>query len=151
MIPIAAAGRQALFFFGTLMDLDVLTYVLERPVDLDDLRPATLVGFRRVAIESASYPALRPQPGEQVHGCLLRRASRRDIARINHFESGEYCAELHPVTTDDGAAHSAWLYIGLDHLSCTDETWCLEDWQRRHKPGFFPACDEWMADFTAID
>lgn len=151
MIPAAAAGRQALFFFGTLMDLDVLTYVLERPVDLDDLRPAVLTAFRRVAIAGASYPTLRPQSGARVQGCLLRRASRRDIARINHFESGEYRAELHTVATDDGAEHSAWLYLGLDHLACTDEAWSLEEWQQRHKPGFFSACDGWMDDFAAFD
>jgi gamma-glutamylcyclotransferase (GGCT)/AIG2-like uncharacterized protein YtfP len=151
MIPAAAAGRQALFFFGTLMDLDVLTYVLERPVDLDDLRPAILTGYHRVAIEAASYPTLRMQAGARVRGRLLRRASRRDVARVNHFESGEYRAELHSVATDDGAEHSAWLYLGLDHLACTDETWSLENWQRWHKPGFFSACDGWMADFAALD
>ena len=37
LIPLAAAGRQPLFFFGTLTDLDVLAYVLQRPIDLDDL------------------------------------------------------------------------------------------------------------------
>ena len=47
MIPRAAAGRQPLFFFGTLMDLDVLTYVLQRPVDLDDVLPARVDGFVR--------------------------------------------------------------------------------------------------------
>ena len=48
MIPLSAAGGQPLFLFGTLMDLDVLAYLLERPVDLDDLEAATITGFRRV-------------------------------------------------------------------------------------------------------
>ena len=59
-IPISAAGHQPLFFFGTLMDLDVLTYLLERPVDLDDLCPAAITGFRRVRVLGAGYPVLTP-------------------------------------------------------------------------------------------
>ena len=40
MIPISAAGRVPLFLFGTLMDLDLLTYLLQRPIDVEDLVPA---------------------------------------------------------------------------------------------------------------
>ena len=42
--------------------------------------------------------------GGRVEGCLLRRASVRDIARINHYESEEYRAELHHVTGAGTAA-----------------------------------------------
>lgn len=151
LIPAHAAGRQPLFFFGTLLDVDVLTYVLGRPIDLDDLRPASLAGFSRVCIADASYPTLLAHPDGRVPGKLLRRASRRDIARINHFESGEYRAELHHVMTEDGAMQPAWLYLGLSHLAPLAAPWTLEEWQLLHKPGFFAACDHWMADFPAID
>lgn len=147
LIPLSAAGRQPLFFFGTLMDVDVLAYVLARPVDLDALVPAWIEGFRRVGSGAGSYPVLVPEPGGRVEGRLLRRASRRDIARINHYESGEYRAELRPVRGPDGAERPAWLYLGLDHLGTTDEPWELATWQARHKDGFFAACDGWMADF----
>lgn len=150
-IPRSAAGRQPLFFFGTLMDLDVLAYVLARPVDVDDLVPAAIEGFRRVAIRSGSYPMLVPHSGTTVEGRLLRRASVRDIARINHYESEEYRAELHSVRASDGCLLPAWLYLGLDHLQATDEPWDLETWQARHKEGFFAACDGWMADFVEAD
>jgi gamma-glutamylcyclotransferase (GGCT)/AIG2-like uncharacterized protein YtfP len=151
LIPLSAAGRQPLFFFGTLTDLDVLAYVIERPIDLDDLRPATIAGFRRVRAAGASYPVLVPDPGGRVEGRLLRRATRRDIARINHFESEEYRAELHGVVDAAGEGHAAWLYLGLDHLAASDEPWSLDAWQRSHKPGFFAACDGWMADFVETD
>ena len=146
LIPLAAAGRQPLFFFGTLTDLDVLAYVLERPIDLDDLAPAALAGYRRVQALGVSYPVLVPDRAGVVEGRLLRRATRRDIARINHFESGEYRAELHAVSTDDGAAQPAWLYLGLGHLAAAGEPWLLGAWQAMRKPGFFAACDGWMAD-----
>lgn len=151
MIPLSAAGRQPLFFFGTLTDLDVLAYVLARPIDLDDLMPATITGFRRMKARDASYPVLVPAPGERVEGRLLRHATRRDIARINHYESEEYRAELHRVVAADGGTHAAWLYLGLDHLAAGEEAWELGAWQERHKEGYFAACDGWMAGFRELD
>jgi hypothetical protein len=151
MIPLAAAGRQPLFFFGTLMDLDVLAYVLARPVDVADLVPAVIAGFRRVGARAGSYPLLVPSPGGILQGSLLRRASRRDIARINHYESGEYRAELHAVADGQGQERAAWVYLGLHHLEATGEGWDLAAWQRRHKSAFFAACDGWMADFVDLD
>lgn len=147
-IPLSAAGRQPLFFFGTLMDLDVLAHVLARPIAVDDLMVATIEGYRRVGTTAGNYPVLLPEPGGVVEGRLLRRASRRDIARINHYESGEYRAELHEVHDATGARHAAWLYRALDHLGATEEVWELTAWQERHKAGFFAACDGWMADFV---
>jgi len=147
MIPLSAASGQPLFFFGTLMDLDVLAYLLERPVDLDDLEAATITGFRRVAATGACYPVLVPEPGGTVEGRLLRRATARDIARINHYESEEYLAELRSVTAGAGREVAAWLYLGLDGLVSGDQPWSLEDWQRTVKPRFFAPCDGWMADF----
>ena len=146
-IPMSAAGRQPLFFFGTLMDLDLLAYLLERPVDLDDLRPATITGFRRVRALGASYPVLVPHEDGVVEGRLLRRVTARDIARINHYESGEYLAELRHVVTAGGCKVAAWLYLGLDHLRASDEPWSLTEWQRRDKAGVYAACDGWMDDF----
>jgi hypothetical protein len=151
MIPLSAAGRQPLFFFGTLTDLDVLAYVLARPIDLDDLRPATLPGFRRERAEGASYPVLVPEPDGRVEGRLLRHATRRDIARINHYESEEYRAELHLVAEAEDAHYPAWLYLGLDHLAASGEAWELAAWQERHKMGFFAACDGWMEGFREPD
>lgn len=147
MIPLAAAGRQPLFFFGTLMDLDVLAYLLERPVDLDDLQPASLTGFRRVCAAGASYPVLVPDEGGVVEGRLFSRARVRDIARINHYESDEYLAELRLVNTGAGLDVAAWLYLGLDGLVASDAPWSLAEWQRTAKAGFLATCDAWMADF----
>ena len=148
MIPLTAAGRQPLFFFGTLMDLDVLAYLLERPVDLDDLQPAAISGFRRVCAAGASYPVLVPWPDGVVEGRLFSRARTRDIARINHYESEEYLAELRLVTNAAEEQVAAWLYLGLDGLAAGDTDWSLGEWQRTAKAGFLRACDDWMADFV---
>ena len=46
------------FFFGTLMDRDVLELVLDRPVTERDLSPARLNGFARRRIAKDSFPVL---------------------------------------------------------------------------------------------
>lgn len=147
MIPISVAGRVPLFLFGTLMDLDLLTYLLQRPVDVGDLMPATIHGFRRARASGASYPVLVAEPGGMVAGRLLRRMTNCDIARINHYESEEYRAECRVVVTGEGVETPAWVYLGLDHLAPAAEPWSLAEWRAVHKPGFFAACDAWMRDF----
>ena len=108
--------------------------------------PATLAGYRRVqAWVSATRCWCRIARGV-VEGRLLRRATRRDIARINHFESGEYRAELqlrgHGRGGDAAGMALSWAWtISL----ATAEPWLLAAWQAMHKPGFFAACDGWMA------
>ncbi len=150
MIPLSAAGREPLFFFGTLMDRDVLTYVLGRPVDVEDLAIATLDGFRRVQVLGRSYPMLVPGPAGCVQGRLFLRATARDIRRINHFESGEYHADRRFVRDAAGADHWAWLYVAQEGALVPSEApWTLEVWTERHKAGFFADCDGWMADSPA--
>lgn len=151
MIPLSAAGRQPLFFFGTLMDLDVLAYLLERPIDLDDLAPARLDNFVRRQARAASYPVLVPDPSGIVEGVLLRRATQRDIVRINHYESEEYRAELHAVRASDGTEQAAWLYRALDHLEADEAAWDLVRWQQDHKADFFAACRGWMHDCPPVE
>jgi hypothetical protein len=147
-IPLEAAGREPLFFFGTLMDIDVLAHVLARRLAREQVVPAWIEGFRRVGTAGRSYPILVPAEGGLLEGRLLPYVSRRDIARINHYESGEYRAELRPVSLADGTRIPAWLYLGLDHLDADGGLWELKAWQARHKLGFFAACDGWMADFA---
>lgn len=147
-VPLAAAGRQALFFFGTLMDAEVLAHVLARPLADEQVVPAWIGGFRRIGTAGGSYPILVPTENGMLEGRLFQHVSRRDIARINHYESGEYRAELRQVSFGDGSRVPAWLYRGLDHLHADGSPWELGAWRARHKLGFFAACDGWMADFA---
>jgi hypothetical protein len=146
LIPLAAAGRDPLFFFGTLMDDEVLSHVVGRPLAADELLPARLDGFRRVTVAGSSYPMLVADPAAGLDGRLLRRASRRDILRINWFESEEYRAERHRVRAG-GRDHLAWLFRALDGVMiATGRPWRLDDWRREHKAGFLERCAGWMAD-----
>jgi gamma-glutamylcyclotransferase (GGCT)/AIG2-like uncharacterized protein YtfP len=145
------AGCGSLFLYGTLTDPDVLQRVLARMVGEGELAPALIDGFRRVQAQSGSYPLLVQAPGAAVLGLLLLRPSRRDILRLNHFESEEYRAERHAVHLVDGSRREAWLYMGLPHLLASDETWDFATWQAQHKAAFLAQCDAWMADYPEPD
>jgi hypothetical protein len=148
LIPETAAGRDAVFFFGTLMHAEVLACVLDRPVAVDELAPAALNGFRRERALEASYPVLVDDPAAAIDGRLLQRPSRRDILRINHFEDEEYRA--HRLAVLVGAdRHPAWVFLALDDVPMmrpSGEPWHLEHWAAVHLDDYRVAIESWMAD-----
>ncbi len=151
LIPEAAAGRDDVFFFGTLMHDVVLEAVLDRRVERHETRPATLSGFRRERAVQARYPVLVEDPAASVAGRLLRRPSRRCIDRINHFEDDEYRARRLAVRSH-GTVHAAWVFLPLDHVAMmrpSGEPWELEGWAKAHLDGYRQAIRQWMADAPA--
>lgn len=149
LIPIDAAGRDSVFFFGTLMHHEVLEMVLDRRVaEHETTEPAILDGWRREQAAAASYPVLVPDAGSRVAGRLLHRPSQRCILRINHFEDEEYRAARVTVT----AGHTrvaAWVFLPLDHVAMmrpSGRPWQLEHWASDHLPTYRDAIAGWMAD-----
>ncbi len=148
LIPDTAAGRDDVFFFGTLMHHEVLETVLDRRVVAHELQGATLSGFRRERAAAASYPVLVADPTARVAGRLLQRPSRRCIRRINHFEDDEYRAGRLTVWSE-GTARDAWVFLPLDHVAMmrpSGEPWELESWADRHLAAYRRAIAHWMAD-----
>lgn len=137
------------FFFGTLMDHEVLEYVLDRAVADSELAPAWLEGFRRVCAANRSYPVLVPDPKSMVEGRLLHRVVPRDDVRIRHFEDEEYHDRWLCVRTGDGTEVEARVFFALDHLGRTDRPWDPTAWAREHKPHYLDLCREWMRDCPA--
>jgi gamma-glutamylcyclotransferase (GGCT)/AIG2-like uncharacterized protein YtfP len=152
LIPTHAAGRDAIFFFGTLMHHEVLETVLDRPVtDHETSEPAILEGWRRERAAAASYPVLVPDAAARVEGRLLHRPSERCILRINHFEDEEYRASRVTVTVDRTPLR-AWVFLPLDDVAMmrpSGEPWHLDHWVREHLDSYRPAIAHWMADAPA--
>jgi Gamma-glutamyl cyclotransferase, AIG2-like len=134
------------FFFGTLMDRDVIATVLDRPVDSDELSRAWLHGYRRVRAATAAYPVLVPAPGLVVRGVLFDPRSARDDVRIRHFEDGEYIDRWLMAHLPGGRRQPARVFFPLEVLGATDIAWSLHEWAREHKAAFLVRCGEWMRD-----
>jgi gamma-glutamylcyclotransferase (GGCT)/AIG2-like uncharacterized protein YtfP len=74
-----------LFLYGTLRDPDLLASFAGRPVPIT---PATLRGWRRVAVLSSRYPTLRRARGV-VEG-VLATVDRRTLLRLAVYEGPSY-------------------------------------------------------------
>jgi gamma-glutamylcyclotransferase (GGCT)/AIG2-like uncharacterized protein YtfP len=94
-----------LFLYGTLLDPDLLAAFTGRAVLLT---PATLRGWRRVALPDTRYPTLRRAPGA-VEG-VLATVDRPTLARRAAYEGPSYRLTSVVVHTAHGGK-PAWAWI----------------------------------------
>ena len=80
----------AFFFYGTLMDHDLLSAVLRRRVWPRALAPAVLRGYRRSSAQGASYPVVLRRRGASVAGVILCGVSTAETARLFAYEGDGY-------------------------------------------------------------
>jgi len=134
-----------MFFFGTLMDADVLAAVLDRPVGPDSMQPARLNGWRRVALPGRTYPMLIPHPTGTVNGLLAIGLDQRDRDRLDHYEGPEYRVGLLTVRLGDGSGVEAETYLCSPDIPPGDVEWLLDTWRRRYKRTALPRIRALMA------
>jgi hypothetical protein len=138
------------FFFGTLMDRDVLELVLARTVPADAFLAARLEGFRRVRIHHDSFPILVADAAAAVDGLVFDSASAEEDRRIRFFEDYDYAlAPCRPLLAD-GSSVSAMLCGAQADVLGSDEPWELDRWAARHKRGFLELSRIYMACYGRL-
>lgn len=141
--------RLPYFFFGTLMDPDVLRLVLGR-----DPGPyaaaASLSGFARVRVADEAYPALVAAPDSEVRGRLLREYSVEDDRRIRFFEDFDFAIEECEVVTADGV-ESAFFCGAVRNIRPMDRSWSYDEWVASEKERFLKVASIYMAAYGVLD
>lgn len=133
-LPSEEAAVEPLFFFGTLMDPDILGLVIGRNVAAEELEPAVLRGFRRVRVRGASYPMLVADASGRVEGVLWRGVRAADRLRLDAYEGAGYRRTAINVETRTGETVRAQVYCAVPgQLTPTDEEWDLGVWRKRFK------------------
>lgn len=125
------------FFFGTLLDEEVLAMVVGRPVAGTDRRPAILPGYRRVKARGVTYPIIVPHAAASVAGLLVSGLSAPEAQRLIDYEGSNY--DLTTLTVTSGGRERPVLVfvpVGQGGLQPLDEDWTLEEWRQRHRDGF---------------
>ncbi|CUW38421.1 putative avirulence induced gene (AIG) protein(AIG2-like,11-111) [Magnetospirillum sp. XM-1] len=132
-MPTHPPRTAPMFFFGTLMDEDVLAAVLGHPAAAGRMEPARLVGWRRTNIAGRTYPMLIPHPTGTVEGVLVHGLDERDRRRLDHYEGPEYRVGCVQVRTGGGNEVMADSYLCPPGVPGGREEWRLETWRLRHK------------------
>ena len=136
-----------MFFFGTLMDRDVLAAVLGRRPPEQSLEPAGLRGWRRQPVAGRTYPMLAAYPTGRVDGVLVHGLDGEDRRRLDHYEGDEYTLAEVVVVLGHGQRQRALVYACRVGVAAGRGPWRLQDWQRRHKPTTLTRIKGLMAAF----
>jgi hypothetical protein len=124
---------HALFVFGSLMDRDILSIVLNRDPSDVVVADAVIRGFQRRRVSNEFYPVLVPRPDGTVTGRLVEGLSADDLERVHFYEGDAY--ELAPVTasTACGRRETANVFLDAGAIAVSREGWDFTAWQKHEK------------------
>ena len=120
------------FFYGILMDRDILAGVIERKMPGCRLTKAWLEGYRRVCVKGENYPLLVPMADSRVEGVFIRGISSEESNRIADFED-DYVAETLTVILETGDREPALVFVHNDLSRASEQEWVFDTWRRHHK------------------
>lgn len=121
------------FFYGTLMDTEVLGAVIGRRIPVARRRRAVIDGYRRMYRAGAWYPILVPDADSRVEGVLVSSLTPADAARLTAFEGNEYdLAEL-SVKPARGDVTLANVFVPSPGVPGSSREWTFQNWRRKHR------------------
>ncbi|MFO1083601.1 MAG: gamma-glutamylcyclotransferase family protein [Reyranellaceae bacterium] len=124
------------FFYGTLLDRDVMALVLGRRLPPAAYAPAILLGHERRRAKGASYPTLIRDPAARVPGAVVGGLSARDVARLSAYEGSGYRIAPLRVLMAGGMTTVSVFEPVVSRLQPGPEPWSLLLWQQRDKRAF---------------
>ncbi len=122
------------FFYGSLMDADVLSAVAGERIPPSRLIPARLPGYERLGASIGVFPIIVADAGavEGVEGVLVEGITPEAVRRLARYEGPAYVATKRPVTTAKGSTQ-AYVFIPLRPGRSSGRAWDFEAWCRRYK------------------
>ena len=126
------------FFYGTLMDPDVLGHVLGRPATSEQLAKALLPGYRRYALAKDTYPVALRVPGGLVEGLTLDGVDTEEAERLAYYESAAYSILAETVMIGSARKRAILFAAERGGFDLSPDGWSLAIWQRQHKQDFMP-------------
>jgi len=142
---------ERFFFFGTLMDLDVLEIVLGRKLRAQRLHPARLEGFHAYMAHDEDVPVLVSASGSSVGGVVIDELSADDQTRIAFFEDSEYSYEVRPVIVNDVVSVQAKVHVQSCLIANQERDWHYVSWRQSEKPLFLILARQWMRHLGVAD
>lgn len=117
-----------LFVYGSLMYPEVWSQVV---TDKYNNIPATVTGWRRLAIKDREYPAAVRGAGS-ISGVVWLQISDQDLLRLDQFEGKEYEKETCDAISATGDTIEAYIYKFREEYSDSllDSDWDIVEFNR---------------------
>jgi hypothetical protein len=126
----------AFFFYGTLLDPDVMALVIGRRLPPSAFVPAVLPGHSRRRAKGMTYPIVVRDPADEVLGAVVGGLTSRDVARLAAYEGPGYrIASLKVRIAGDLARVSVFEPIAT-RLRPSQSRWDYALWKGRDKRPF---------------
>ena len=142
------------FFYGVLMDRELLALVISRPADDIRMEAATIHDFVQRQAPNESYPILVPHPGGRVEGTLVTNLTAADIARLQFYEASDYEGSEYALTTLPvecrGELLSAQVFFPTVHIAADETVWDFDTWAAAERPLFIATVEERMSRYGSI-
>lgn len=120
------------FFYGSLMDADVLSAVTGERIPSARLVPARLSGYERLSARHDVFPLIVEDPVAEVEGVLVTGLSSTAVRRLARYEGSGYVAAKRRVISAKGPC-DAYVFISIRPGRSSGKPWDFESWRRRHK------------------
>lgn len=124
------------FFYGTLLDADVMALVIGRRLPPAAFAPAILSGHSRRRAKGATYPVVIPDPGDEVRGMVVGGLTARDVARIAAYEGPGYRIAALKVWISGRLTTVSVFEPVVARLQPSEAPWDYAVWRGRHKRPF---------------
>lgn len=121
------------FFYGSLMDRELLEAVIGRNAGHLKFTLGWLKGFAAEIAANYSFPTLIERRAGRVDGLIVEHLTATDVERIAYFEDEEYAPTIADVATADTEI-AARFYVATTRLKSSGRPWNFEHWRRHDKP-----------------
>lgn len=124
------------FFYGTLLDPDVMALVIGRRLPPSAFVPAILPGHSRRRAKGATYPVVVRDVADRVRGVIVVGLTSRDVARLAAYEGPGYRIARLKVRVGGELATVSVFEPVVARLQPSTSPWDYALWKRRHKRPF---------------
>ncbi len=130
---------MTIFFYGTLLDHDVMALVIGRRLPPSAFVPARLKGHVRRRVKGVSYPISVRDPGGEVEGVVVGRPDQTRCRAAVGFRGTRYRIAPLKVTVDGVLKTVSVFEPKEESFQPVDGAWDLALWQGRYKRPSSPA------------
>ena len=141
------------FFYGSLMDRELLALVIGRATDELRMEAATIHDFVCRRALNESFPILVPHPGGRVEG-IVTDLTAADIARLKFYEASdcdgaEYALTALPVECR-GELLQAQVFLPTVNIEGDETVWDFGTWAAAERALFMALVEERMSRYGSL-